>query len=61
LRNLGFGQTSPPCDVSTTAPKIRECPYDDWMSTGCKIGQPLAVRVTVDLLATVIAWGLPSS
>ena len=36
-----FGKAAPPCEASTIAPKITECPYDDWMSTGCKAGQPL--------------------
>ena len=37
----GFGQTAPPCEAFTATPQIKECPYDDWMSTGCKAGQPL--------------------
>ncbi len=36
-----FGKAAPPCEASTIAPKITECPSDDWMSTGCKAGQPL--------------------
>ena len=43
LRQLwsSFGQTAPPCEAFTSAPEINDCPYDDWMSTGCKAGQPL--------------------
>jgi hypothetical protein len=43
LRDLwaSFGRTSPPCEAFTAVPDVRECPYDDWMSTGCKAGQPL--------------------
>jgi hypothetical protein len=43
LRDLwgSFGQTGPPCEAFTTTPEITHCPYDDWMSTGCKAGQPL--------------------
>ena len=41
LRDLytSFQQTAPPCEAFTDRPKITECPYDDWMSTGCKAGQ----------------------
>ncbi len=43
LRDLwaSFGQTAPPCEAFTAVPEVTECPYDDWMSTGCKAGQPL--------------------
>jgi len=43
LRDLwtSFGQTAPACEAWTDPPKITECPYDDWMSTGCKAGEPL--------------------
>jgi len=43
LRDLwaSFGRTAPPCEAFTAVPEVKECPYDDWMSTGCKAGQPL--------------------
>ena len=43
LRDLwvSFAQTTPPCEAFTDAAEVTECPYDDWMSTGCKAGQPL--------------------
>jgi hypothetical protein len=43
LRQLwsSFGQTAPPCEAFTSVPEVKDCPYDDWMSTGCKTGQPL--------------------
>jgi len=44
LRDLwsSFGLTAPPCEAFTATPEITHCPYDDWMSTGCKAGEPLA-------------------
>ena len=44
LRDLwsSFGKTAPPCEAFTATPEIKDCPYDDWMSTGCKAGEPLA-------------------
>jgi len=41
LRDLwsSFGQTAPPCEAFTSTPHITHCPYDDWMSTGCKAGE----------------------
>jgi hypothetical protein len=44
LRTLwtSFGHPPPACEtVRDEKPVITECPYDDWMSTGCKAGQPL--------------------
>jgi hypothetical protein len=43
LRDLwsSFGQTAPPCEAFTATAEITHCPYDDWMSTGCKAGEPL--------------------
>ena len=43
LRDLwtSFGKTAPPCEAFTATPEINDCPYDDWMSTGCKAGEPL--------------------
>jgi hypothetical protein len=43
LRELwtSFGRTAPPCEAFTDAPRITHCPYDDWMSTGCKAGELL--------------------
>lgn len=42
LRDLwsSFGKTAPPCEAFTATPEIKDCPYDDWMSTGCKAGEP---------------------
>lgn len=44
LRELwsSFGQTAPACEIWTAEFEVKDCPYDDWMSTGCKAGQPLA-------------------
>lgn len=37
-----FKRDAPACEtVKDEKPVITECPYDDWMSTGCKAGQPL--------------------
>jgi hypothetical protein len=44
-----FGHTPPACEtVRDEKPVITECPYDDWMSTGCKAGQPLPPPTTWD-------------
>ena len=44
-----FKQDAPPCEtVKEEPPPITQCPYDDWMATGCKAGQPLPPPTTWD-------------
>jgi hypothetical protein len=44
LRDLwsSFNLTAPPCEAFTATPEIKDCPYDDWINTGCRAGEPLA-------------------